>query len=178
MVGHCPRLTDTHHVYGLDPRGHGESERRPTDVSRAAHVADAVTALRAIGRATVVGQSLGGHTALLTAARHPDLVFRLVLAEAVPQGPDDETAGMAGRLVPGLRPRRHGGHRRGSRRGTLGRVRPDPLSDPGRPGRRRRAAPRRVRPDAATSHGHRRGDSRGRPRRAPRQPSALADRRH
>ncbi|MFE0589078.1 alpha/beta fold hydrolase [Micromonospora echinospora] len=92
-------LTDTHHVYGLDPRGHGASERRPTDVSRAAHVGDTVTALTTIGRAAVVGQSLGGHTALLTAARHPELVSRLVLAEAGPQGPDDDTVGMIDRWL-------------------------------------------------------------------------------
>lgn len=84
-------LTDTHQVYGLDPRGHGDSERCPADVSRAAHVADVVAALAVTGPAVVVGQSLGGHTALLAAARHPELVTRLVLVEAGPQGPDNDT---------------------------------------------------------------------------------------
>ncbi|MEV4627111.1 alpha/beta hydrolase [Micromonospora sp. NPDC049523] len=85
-------LTGTHHVYALDPRGHGDSERRPADVSRDAHVGDTVAALSVIGPAVVVGQSLGGHTALLTAARLPYLVTRLVLVEAGPEGPDDNTA--------------------------------------------------------------------------------------
>lgn len=33
----------------------------------------------------LIGQSLGGHTAMLVAARHPDLVARLVLIEASPE---------------------------------------------------------------------------------------------
>jgi pimeloyl-ACP methyl ester carboxylesterase len=60
-------------------------------VSRDAHVADTAAALGAVGPAVVVGQSLGGHTAFLTAARHPGLVTELVMAEAGPQGPDDDT---------------------------------------------------------------------------------------
>ena len=64
-------LTATHHVFALDPRGHGDSDPRPADVSRAAHVADTAAALDAIGPATVIGQSLGGHTAFLTAASPP-----------------------------------------------------------------------------------------------------------
>jgi pimeloyl-ACP methyl ester carboxylesterase len=83
-------LTATHHVYAFDARGHGHSERRPADVSRAAHVADAVEVLAAIGPAVVVGQSLGGHTALLLAAGHPELVRSLVLVESGPNGPGPE----------------------------------------------------------------------------------------
>ncbi|MBE1492552.1 alpha/beta fold hydrolase [Plantactinospora soyae] len=84
-------LTGAYHGYALDPRGHGDSERRPTDVSRDAHVADTAAALGLLGPAVVIGQSLGGHTAFLTAARHPELVTGLVLIEAGPQGPDDGT---------------------------------------------------------------------------------------
>jgi pimeloyl-ACP methyl ester carboxylesterase len=36
----------------------------------------------------LVGQSLGGHTAMLTAAAHPELVRALVLVEAGPGGPN------------------------------------------------------------------------------------------
>jgi pimeloyl-ACP methyl ester carboxylesterase/N-acetylglutamate synthase-like GNAT family acetyltransferase len=84
-------LTDTFHVFALDPRGHGDSERRPADVSRDAHVADTAAALHITGKAVLVGQSMGGHTAMLTAARHPGLVERLVLVEAGPDGDDTGT---------------------------------------------------------------------------------------
>lgn len=85
-------LTGSYHVYGIDPRGHGDSERRPRDVSRAAHVADVVTVLRHSGPAVVIGQSLGGHTAFMTAVRHPELVESLVMVEAGAQGPDEDDA--------------------------------------------------------------------------------------
>ncbi|SDL12987.1 alpha/beta fold hydrolase [Streptomyces indicus] len=73
-------------VVAFDQRGHGASERRPGDVSRAAYTADAVAVVEELGLGPVllVGQSLGGHTALLTAAERPELVRALVLVEAVP----------------------------------------------------------------------------------------------
>jgi pimeloyl-ACP methyl ester carboxylesterase len=92
-------LTGTHHVYALDPRGHGDSERRPADVSRDAHVADTAAVLGTVGPAVLVGQSLGGHTCFLTAARHRDLVTRLVMVEAGPQGPDDDVPGQIDRWL-------------------------------------------------------------------------------
>ncbi|MER5965160.1 alpha/beta hydrolase [Streptomyces sp. NPDC002057] len=77
-----------HRVVALDQRGHGGSERHPGDVSRAAHVADAVAVVDALGlrRPVLVGQSLGGSTALLTASAHPGLPRALVLVEAGPGG--------------------------------------------------------------------------------------------
>jgi pimeloyl-ACP methyl ester carboxylesterase len=79
-------LVGSHRVYAFDARGHGESERRPGDLSRAAYVADVVFWLDELDLAPVrlVGQSLGGHTAFLVAARHPDLVRSLVVAESTP----------------------------------------------------------------------------------------------
>jgi len=83
-------LRDRCRLIALDQRGHGASERRPGDVSRAAYVADAVAVLDtlALPSAALVGQSLGGHTAMLTAAAHPDRVSALVMVEAGPGGPD------------------------------------------------------------------------------------------
>ncbi|CAL9557028.1 2-succinyl-6-hydroxy-2,4-cyclohexadiene-1-carboxylate synthase [Nocardiopsis dassonvillei] len=71
-----------------DQRGHGRSTRRPEDTSRAAFAADAAAVAEGIagGPVRLVGQSMGAHTALLTAAARPDLVERLVLLEGHPAG--------------------------------------------------------------------------------------------
>jgi pimeloyl-ACP methyl ester carboxylesterase len=67
----------------LDLRGHGRSTRIPADVTREAFVADVVQLLEhaRTGPATLIGQSMGAHTAMLVAAHHPDRVSRLVLLE-------------------------------------------------------------------------------------------------
>lgn len=77
-------LQDDYTVISLEQRGHGSSTRRPTDVSRQAYVDDVVAVLDelAVDEVTVVGQSMGGHTAMLLAAQRPDLVARLVMIEA------------------------------------------------------------------------------------------------
>ncbi|MER5777356.1 alpha/beta hydrolase [Streptomyces sp. NPDC002039] len=81
-------LSRRYRVVAVDQRGHGASERRPGDVSRAAYVADVVAVIGQLDlrRPVLVGQSLGGHTAMLTAAAHPDLLRALVLIEAGPGG--------------------------------------------------------------------------------------------
>jgi pimeloyl-ACP methyl ester carboxylesterase len=81
-------LRDGHRVIEYDARGHGASERNPRDMTRAAALTDAETPTGHLGleRVTLLGQSLGGLTALLLAARHPDLVDRLILIEAGPAG--------------------------------------------------------------------------------------------
>ncbi|MEU8757677.1 alpha/beta hydrolase [Streptomyces sp. NPDC048659] len=82
---------DGHHVVALDQRGHGASERRPADTSRAAYVADVLAVLDDPGLGlgpgpVLIGQSYGGHAALLTAAAHPSRLAAAVLVEAGPLG--------------------------------------------------------------------------------------------
>ncbi|MEU7007852.1 alpha/beta hydrolase [Streptomyces sp. NPDC046332] len=82
-----------HRVVAVDQRGHGHSERHLKDTSRAAYVADAVAVIDELGleRPALVGQSLGGHTAMLTAAARPGLLSGVVLVEA---GPAQAEAGV------------------------------------------------------------------------------------
>ncbi|MFE2265241.1 alpha/beta fold hydrolase [Streptomyces griseosporeus] len=79
-------LTDGHRVVSYDARGHGASTRSPADMSRSAAVADAEALLTHLDTrpVTLLGQSLGGLTALQLAARRPDLVSHLILIEAGP----------------------------------------------------------------------------------------------
>ncbi|MFJ7270923.1 alpha/beta fold hydrolase [Streptomyces sp. NPDC099050] len=86
-------LAPHHRVVAVDQRGHGASERRPADVSRAAYVADVRAVCEQLGvhRPVLAGQSLGGHTAMLTAAAHPDLVRGLVLIDAGAARADPDT---------------------------------------------------------------------------------------
>ena len=81
-------LTTRCRVVALDARGHGRSERFPGDVSRDSLVADAAFVVEQLGLqpVVVVGQSVGGLTALSLAARRPDLVRGLVLVDASPAG--------------------------------------------------------------------------------------------
>ncbi|WP_210386720.1 alpha/beta fold hydrolase [Micrococcus sp. HMSC067E09] len=82
-TGVAGRLAEDARVVAFDARGHGGSTRRPEDLSRAAHVADVAAVVEdlALGPVVLVGQSCGGHTALMAAATRPDLVTRLVLVE-------------------------------------------------------------------------------------------------
>jgi pimeloyl-ACP methyl ester carboxylesterase len=79
-------LTSTHKVIAPEQRGQGRSERLPVDMSRDAFVDDVVAwiDLFALHRVILVGQSLGGHTAFVTAARYRSRVAGLVVVEASP----------------------------------------------------------------------------------------------
>ncbi|MFD4371578.1 alpha/beta fold hydrolase [Streptomyces sp. NPDC058486] len=103
LAGHCgewdglaARLSaDGYRVLALDQRGHGESERRPEDVTRAAYVEDALGVVEEFGGGgrrpfVLVGQSYGGHAALLAAARRHPRVAGAVLVEAGPAGSTPE----------------------------------------------------------------------------------------
>jgi pimeloyl-ACP methyl ester carboxylesterase len=68
----------------IDQRGHGRSTRIPDDLSRDAFVDDVAAVCEAAGLprpVVLIGQSMGAHTAFLTAARHPQLVSHLVMIE-------------------------------------------------------------------------------------------------
>ena len=81
-------LTQRCRVVAFDARGHGRSERIPDDLSPAAHVADTSFIIEELDVVPVVlvGQSLGGLTALSLAADRPDLARGLVLVDASPAG--------------------------------------------------------------------------------------------
>jgi pimeloyl-ACP methyl ester carboxylesterase len=77
----------------LDQRGHGRSTRVPDDLSRDAFVDDVAAVIDAATiehPVVLIGQSMGAHTALLTAARYPHLVSHLVMIEGDVGGGDDE----------------------------------------------------------------------------------------
>lgn len=95
------RLSSHYRLVAVDQRGHGASERQPRDVTRAAYVADVITVVDelALRRPVLVGQSLGGHTAMLTAAAHPGRVRALVLIEAGPGGPNPKGPADVGRWL-------------------------------------------------------------------------------
>ncbi|GAB2625254.1 hypothetical protein Aab01nite_19310 [Paractinoplanes abujensis] len=89
MAPLAARLTAAgHRVLVPDQRGHGHHERHPADVSRAAYVADVVALLDE--PAFLVGQSMGAHTAMLTAAANPSLVRGLVMIEGGVGGSTDD----------------------------------------------------------------------------------------
>jgi pimeloyl-ACP methyl ester carboxylesterase len=93
-------LAASHRVVAPDARGHGRSERRPGDLSRGAFVDDLAwwIELLDLAPAIVIGQSLGAHTAFLLAARRPELVRALVVAEATPEADPDAPARVEGWL--------------------------------------------------------------------------------
>ncbi|MFJ2926392.1 alpha/beta fold hydrolase [Streptomyces massasporeus] len=63
--------SDGNRVVTYDARGHGASTRTPANATREAHVQDAVALIEALDLApvTLLGQSLGGHTAMPSSFR-------------------------------------------------------------------------------------------------------------
>lgn len=76
-------------VLAPDLRGRGGSGQLPGPYGMAAHAADCVAVLDALGeaRASVVGHSMGGFVAAVLAHRYPDRVARLVLVDGGPPLP-------------------------------------------------------------------------------------------
>jgi len=75
-----PRLQSRCRVAALDTRGHGRSTWGNTPLSYAAFADDAAALLREVdgGPAVVIGLSDGGISGFHLAARHPELVARLI----------------------------------------------------------------------------------------------------
>ncbi len=79
-----------HAVLSIDLRGHGASDA-PAGSYAMQVLADDVAALcreRAIGRAAVIGHSMGGMVAFDLAVRHPDLVAGLVMIDSAVARPE------------------------------------------------------------------------------------------
>jgi pimeloyl-ACP methyl ester carboxylesterase len=78
-----PTLAKRWHVYALDLRGHGRSGRVAGRYRPEHYAADVVALLaqRIAGPAILLGHSLGGWVALLTAVQCPDAVRALILGD-------------------------------------------------------------------------------------------------
>ena len=101
LVPSARALWPQHRCVLVDQRGHGHSTRVPADTGRQAFVGDvvAVSDVVAPGEPVVlVGQSMGAHTAVLTAAAHPQRVAGLVLLEADVHGGDPHEAAAVGKF--------------------------------------------------------------------------------
>jgi 3-oxoadipate enol-lactonase len=89
FVNVVPLLATRHQVVVVDPRGAGRSDKPTGDYciqQMAGDIAGLFGAL-GLGRADVVGYSMGGKIALQLAAGHPELVDRLILAATSPTSP-------------------------------------------------------------------------------------------
>ncbi len=77
-----PRLAITHRVIAVELQGHGRTADidRPLSYEAMADDVAALTRQLGITRADFVGYSMGGGVAIQLAARHPDLVRRVVYA--------------------------------------------------------------------------------------------------
>jgi pimeloyl-ACP methyl ester carboxylesterase len=76
-----PTLTANHQVVAVDLQGHGRTADidRPLSVDAMAKDIAALIPHLGLDRPDIMGYSLGGGVALLTALRHPDVVGRLVV---------------------------------------------------------------------------------------------------
>jgi len=79
-------LAEHFHVYALDARNHGKSPHAP-EMNYEVMVEDVIAWMNARGipRATLIGHSMGGKTAMLLACRHPDRVENLVVVDIAPK---------------------------------------------------------------------------------------------
>jgi esterase len=74
------------HVFALDARNHGKSPHAP-EMTYAAMMTDIIAWMGAQGlsKATFIGHSMGGKTAMLLACHHPERAERLIVVDIVPK---------------------------------------------------------------------------------------------
>ena len=74
-------LIDQFHVYALDQRGHGQTDKPDGDYSAQEYAEDLLLFMEAVGidRAVIAGQSLGGRVGQVFAAEHPERTVALAL---------------------------------------------------------------------------------------------------
>src|SRR4051794_37200716 len=79
-----PTLAEKHQVIAVDLQGHGRTADidRPLDVRLMADDIGALISHLGLTRPDVMGFSLGGGVALLTAVKYPDLVGKLIVVSA------------------------------------------------------------------------------------------------
>ncbi len=80
-------LSECYHIFALDQRGHGDTQW-PTAPTYATgdYVGDLTALLDAwgVGRAVLIGLSMGGHNAIAYAAKHPQMVSHLIVVDMAP----------------------------------------------------------------------------------------------
>ena len=79
-----PALSSDHHVIAVDLQGHGRTADidRPLDVRLMADDIAALIEHLDLDRPDLLGYSLGGGVAFFTAAKHPELVGRMVIVSS------------------------------------------------------------------------------------------------
>lgn len=79
-----PALSKSRQVIGVDLQGHGRTADIDRPLSLEAMAEDVAALLKhlGIGKADVMGYSLGGEVALRTAIQHPELVRKLIVVSA------------------------------------------------------------------------------------------------
>lgn len=97
-------LSPRFQVVTIDARGHGESQWDGSPFSVWDLAADAAAVIEGLdlGRASVVGMSMGGCVALSLASTRPDLVLSLVLADTTANYGPDRYANWAARAEAAL----------------------------------------------------------------------------